>query len=790
MERRRFNRRRFNRRRLNIGTTGGVTATALVALLTAAASSAGINYTPAGEIAQQSAEAQVAESQAEAGPRGTASLSHTVLSADLTQMRWGRSFGGERPDVFNDVVVRRTDFAVISAGSTMSRSAGRKDAWVVAVDSDGEVLWERSIGGALDEEVHAIIDLENGDLVIAGAASTGATGGGAGFIHRLDSGGNDVWSYRYDGDAPDLFSALTALPNGDLLAAGNAGSMETVLARLTPEGELVWAQTYRENMPQSVHAILPAANGDLFLIGESTALFDSDGAIARVSSAGASIWFHSVGGEGNDALRDAVMLRDGHLIAVGKQEKDGGDDGWIVRFSSSGETVWEKSVSAGGSDSFSGVTLRADQTLVVVGAQAANDFSADNAWLVEFADDGSISRAQSYGGVHNEGFASVTSRSDGSVVTAGFRQFWHGEALNAYSATIGSPMERVAMRSASSAVNPPVVFVPGEGKLLTDRSSVEVLGNVIHEKPIAQLFVDGRPTKVLQNGAFTARVAIPLGTTRVRVEALDGEGAVGAAEIMVTRVEEGSIGVANLTAIKDQVQFGNYHAVVIGNNQYGGDLRNLETAEHDARAVAQTLESQFGFNVDLLINAGHDEIVTTLEQKSASLREDDNLLVYYAGHGWYDEDVDLGYWLPVDASLETKHNWIRNSTITDSIKSMKAKHVMLVADSCFSGTLLRSVDVKRSGRFYERMASRSARLVMTSGGVEPVMDGGGDGHSLFARSFLDKLQAGEEIIDGTSLFQAIREPVILGSEQVPQYSNIRFIDSDGGDFLFVRQGGD
>jgi hypothetical protein len=86
------------------------------------------------------------------------------------------------------------------------------------------------------------------------------------------------------------------------------------------------------------------------------------------------------------------------------------------------------------------------------------------------------------------------------------------------------------------------------------------------------------------------------------------------------------------------------------------------------------------------------------------------------------------------------------------------------------------------------MASRTARLVMTSGGVEPVMDGGGDGHSVFARSFLNKLRSGEEIIDGTSLFQSIREPVVLSSQQVPQYANIRFVQSDGGDFLFVRDG--
>ena len=58
---------------------------------------------------------------------------------------------------------------------------------------------------------------------------------------------------------------------------------------------------------------------------------------------------------------------------------------------------------------------------------------------------------------------------------------------------------------------------------------------------------------------------------------------------------------------------------------------------------------------------------------------------------------------------------------------------------------------------------------------------------MFARNLIRKLRTSDRIIDGTSLYQAIREPVVMTSEQVPQYSNIRFIDSDGGDFLFVKQ---
>jgi hypothetical protein len=292
---------------------------------------------------------------------------------------------------------------------------------------------------------------------------------------------------------------------------------------------------------------------------------------------------------------------------------------------------------------------------------------------------------------------------------------------------------------------------------------------------------------LLHNGAFLTRISVPLGVTEVKVEAIDDRGVLGESMVQVTRAEVSELSMPDQIPDLDSINFGNYHALVIGNNFYKDNIPPLKTAIKDTTELASLLQDTYGFEVELLLNADKDQILSALDKKSKSMRKDDNLLVYYAGHGVYDEDADVGYWLPVDADLEDKKNWIRNSTITDAIKGMDAKHVLLMADSCFSGTLLRSTQVKRTGKFYTQMATRTARLVMTSGGVEPVMDGGGDGHSVFARSLLAKLRTPEIIIDGTSLYQAIREPVVMSSEQVPQYSNIRFIDSDGGDFLFVKR---
>ena len=765
-------------------------------MLIGAASTAGIQYKPPAipETPEKAAAAAVAPpvleeaSVAEEAPvTSRAPRMRSLISSDISQLRWERSLGGERTDRFNDVVVRRSDLAVIAVGSSLSRSAGRKDAWAVAMDAEGTPLWETNLGGALDEAFNAVVDLDNGALVAVGYESTGTLGGGAGIAIGLSEDGEEIWRYRYDSERSDQFSAVAALDTGDLLVAGAIDNNRAVLARISTSGEAIWERSYEQDMPQRISAILPLANGDILVVGESTQLFDSDAAISRLSSSGELLWHETAGDHGNDRLHDVLLLPSGKLIAAGESERNGSMEGWLVSWSTDGELLWEKTVGGPGRDALHTVAQRANFSLIAAGSQDADNRDKANAWLVEFTEDGAIAQAHGFGGEFGEAFAAISPRSDGSIVAAGYRQPFQDAAFSGYAATIGAPIQRLVMRGGNERLNPPVVFVPGEGKLLTDNASVEVLGNVIHNRPINQLFVDGLPARLLHNGAFTARVSIPMGTTRVKVEAIDSMGVTGAADIMVTRVEAGTVGTSSLAALKDRVNFGNYHAVVIGNNAYSRGLPALETAEQDATAVAETLEREFGFQVDLLINADRDAIVSTIEGKSSSLRDDDNLLIYYAGHGYYDEDVDLGYWLPVDAALESKDNWIRNSTITDSIKSMKAKHVMLVADSCFSGTLLRSVDVRRNGKFYEEMASRTARLVMTSGGVEPVMDGGGDGHSVFARNFLNKLRSGEAIIDGTSLYQSIREPVVLSSQQVPQYANIRFIQSDGGDFLFVRK---
>ena len=120
---------------------------------------------------------------------------------------------------------------------------------------------------------------------------------------------------------------------------------------------------------------------------------------------------------------------------------------------------------------------------------------------------------------------------------------------------------------------------------------------------------------------------------------------------------------------------------------------------------------------------------------------------------------------------------------------MQAKHVMVVADSCFSGTLVRGASTNlKGGDYWRRMAEKRARVALVSGGLEPVADADGKStHSPFAKAFIDALRENDVIIDGTTLFNKIRRPVMVTAQQTPAYSDVRNAGHDGGDFLFVRK---
>ncbi len=286
------------------------------------------------------------------------------------------------------------------------------------------------------------------------------------------------------------------------------------------------------------------------------------------------------------------------------------------------------------------------------------------------------------------------------------------------------------------------------------------------------------------------KMSFPEGTTTHALKGVKPKGGAEAvlAEVRSLKKEVRGIGESTELASLKSIDFGNYHALVIGINDYE-NLPALKTAINDAKAVAKVLTDEYGFKTTLLLNPGRADIIDTLDKFRETMGSKDNLLIYYAGHGWLDKDADRGYWLPADAKSDRRSQWVSNATITDTLKTLQAKHVMVVADSCYSGTLARSaVAGLKSGDYFKRMSKKAARVALVSGGLEPVADKGSGGHSPFANAFIRALKENSDfVLDGTQLFNKVRRPVMVAADQTPQYSDVKNAGHDGGDFLFVRR---
>jgi len=329
--------------------------------------------------------------------------------------------------------------------------------------------------------------------------------------------------------------------------------------------------------------------------------------------------------------------------------------------------------------------------------------------------------------------------------------------------------------------------------------SRQISGRVVAPAGLRILTMNGHVVQVDEFGVFTMDFPPLRGaqeTFLVQILAVDIQNKRAAKKLML---------VAGKTLVTDpklfdegMAVFGDYYALVIGNDRYQ-HWDPLHNAVSDAQAFADLLETRYGFKVTFLKDATRRDILKGLNNFRKSLKETDNLLVYYAGHGHLETDIDRGYWIPVDAEIDDTSQWILTPSITDLLELMSAKHVLIVADSCFAGKLTRSGLAKlRPGLSEEArmtmlkiVATKRVRTALTSGGNHPVLDMGKGGHSVFTGALLDVLGENQAILETERLFLAVRTRVINAAgqyaiEQIPTYWPIQFAGHESlGDFIFI-----
>lgn len=316
----------------------------------------------------------------------------------------------------------------------------------------------------------------------------------------------------------------------------------------------------------------------------------------------------------------------------------------------------------------------------------------------------------------------------------------------------------------------------------TTETDLTIFGKVSDETAVSTLIIDSRMVELPENGVFSKKLELMPGVNEVVMIAMDKNDNFKEYRLVIEVV------LKHKTLAEKISKESKYYALLIGiNNYYDPPIRSLDHAVQDAEELYAILVEMYNFEedyIELLKDARRDEIIYALDKLSRKVTPDDNLLIFYAGHGIFNEQANIGYWLPSDARKISKTDWLSNSTLVDYMKEINSRHTLLITDACFAGSIFNSrAAFYDAPKAIEKLYELPSRKAMTSGMLTEVPD-----KSPFIQYMIDRLKDNQEkYLSAYQLYSRIRLPVINNSDAVPQYGEIRNVGDEGGDFIFIRK---
>jgi hypothetical protein len=306
---------------------------------------------------------------------------------------------------------------------------------------------------------------------------------------------------------------------------------------------------------------------------------------------------------------------------------------------------------------------------------------------------------------------------------------------------------------------------------------IDIRGTVIDDFGVNKLVINGINTPIKTNGIFVINIPLSMGNNPISMEATDINGNVAIKRFTIIRKD-----LDGEEYIAEQAK---NHLLLVGINEYQ-NWPQLNNAVADAEDLRRVLTEKYTFsdvNTTILTNAQADRntIYNTLRDLIGKVGPQDNLMVYFSGHGYYDELLDEGYWIPVDAQAGDLGDYLPNSTILKLLKGVNSQHTFLVADACFSGSLF-----SQSSRGYaENVEKYRSRWGLASGRLETVSDGAIGQNSPFAATLLNILNNNDkDKFSVSELVQKVKIEVANISDQTPIGNPLKSIGDEGGEFIF------
>jgi hypothetical protein len=361
---------------------------------------------------------------------------------------------------------------IVMAGTTSSidddvrGSHGKEEAWIVKLNSAGDTVWTRTLGGTGDDEASAIGVTADGGYIVTGSTDSDdgdITDKRSNFnrdvwVLKLDGYGHTAWSKTFGGNAADAgFSLVITSDGGYLVAgatnsnngdfAGNHGGTDVLVLKLDSLGHQQWSKTYGGSSWDEVHGIIATADGYVLAgltysnDGDVTgyhipAIIGADMLVIRIDFSGNKIWAKAFGGTTDDDATSITATADGYVVAGYANSNDGDVTGyhgtealftdmWVVKLNGDGNIVWSRALGGSFDEAATSVTATPDGGVVLAGAASSNDGdvtgnhnrgSYDDVWIVKLDDDGNKQWTKTLGGSGDDVAYSISENADGYTV--------------------------------------------------------------------------------------------------------------------------------------------------------------------------------------------------------------------------------------------------------------------------------------------------------------------------------------------------------------------------------------
>jgi hypothetical protein len=322
---------------------------------------------------------------------------------------------------------------------------------------------------------------------------------------------------------------------------------------------------------------------------------------------------------------------------------------------------------------------------------------------------------------------------------------------------------------------------------VTVKSSTTVIdGTARDASGIAAVTINGKEAYLRSNGElaqFLANVPLSPGDNPIEIIAIDNFRNQESMKLIVRREADSAALARNYALL-----------FAIGNYDSWPPLVNPEP---DAQAIADELKKSYGFRTELLRNVTRDDILTTLRRYAGmKFSERDQLFIFFAGHGQFDQVLGDGYLVAKDSRLndDIKTSYVAHSVLRTIVNNIPCKHIFLVVDACFGGTIDPLIAATSRGddtygdvskaEFIRRKMQFKTRRFLTSGGKEYVSDGRPGEHSPFVRRFLEALRS----YGGSDGVLTINEILQYEEKAIPQPRAGEFGNNEpGSDFVFIAR---